>query len=614
MSGDELVAQRYRLERRVGTGGMGEVWLATDEDLGRKVALKRSHADDDGGQMRHEARIGAGLQHPNVISVYDTVLHHGTKWLVMEYLPARSLREIIRDDGPLPPKTVAVVGANISAALAAMHERRMIHRDVTPANVLVTDDGTAKLTDFGISHWAELTRTEGGQIVGTPAYMAPEVARGEQARSASDVFCLGATLFAAVEGRSPWGHPGPDPDGQLRRARAAELETAVQAGPLAPVLGALLALDPSARPSAPEAKRMLDAVSGVVVPFVSLSGSVPTTPAPTGTTVEDPAPTGPWRRKRGVLIGAAALVTVLAAAAVVHLNRDSNANAGTGQGAVLDARTADPCSLLDRSSLSKFGTGAVQFDSEYGSFNRCGLTVRLSQADSDIAYAGLLIERIPSYEAPSHPLGILGPIETPAERPDGSCHRPIPLPDGNRVRIEAYNQGARLVEPCEVAEAVAGPVLDKLRGGPIPRRAAKFADWSMANVDACATLGDADLGLVFGADVPKAEQELGNWMCSWDKGPLEVTVVFTREWRDDGDDGDQPVRIRSRTAAVHTTNNGCAIRIRGREYEKPTDITNEWVERADVELSSNDPTTTPQSLCDQAKVLAVAAETRLPEV
>jgi eukaryotic-like serine/threonine-protein kinase len=313
MSGERLIAQRYRLEQRIGTGGMGEVWLATDVELGRPVALKRSH-DDDAGQIRHEGRIAAGLQHPNVIAVFDSVLDDGTKWLVMEYLPARSLAEIIRSDGPLPPETAAVVGAQIAAALAAMHQCRMIHRDVTPANVLVTPDHVAKLTDFGISHWAELTQTGGGRVVGTPAYLAPEVANGKEARGPADVFSLGATLFAAVEGHSPWGPPGEGPNGHLRRAMAADQQTPAKAGVLAPVLAELLRPDPASRPSAVDAKRMLDTVGGVAVPVVPLP--------------EQARPqVAPRRRRLGVLVGAVVLVAAVGAGVAIHLERDSNAAA-----------------------------------------------------------------------------------------------------------------------------------------------------------------------------------------------------------------------------------------------------------------------------------------------
>lgn len=197
MRSGDVIAGRYRLEDTVGAGGMGVVWRATDLELRRVVALKRT---SDGEQLRREARIGAGLQHPNVISVFDVVVEAGERWLVMEYLPARSLADILRADGPLTPAGAAHVGAQIAAALSAMHARGMVHRDITPANILVAEDGSAKLADLGIAIWSEVTVTGSAQSPGTPGFLAPEVARGGAATPAADLYALGVTLSAAVEG------------------------------------------------------------------------------------------------------------------------------------------------------------------------------------------------------------------------------------------------------------------------------------------------------------------------------------------------------------------------------------------------------------------------------
>jgi hypothetical protein len=195
----DVIADRYRLEDTVGAGGMGEVWRATDLELRREVAVKRTRTGD-GEQLRREARIGAGLQHPNVIAVFDVVVEDDMRWLVMEYLPARSLADILRADGPLTPAGAAHVGAQIAAALAAMHKRGMVHRDITPANILVAEDGTAKLADLGIAIWSEVTMTGSAQSPGTPGFLAPEVARGGAATPAADLYALGVTLSGAVEG------------------------------------------------------------------------------------------------------------------------------------------------------------------------------------------------------------------------------------------------------------------------------------------------------------------------------------------------------------------------------------------------------------------------------
>ena len=145
------IAERYRLEEHLGAGGMGDVWRATDLELQETVAMKRPRE----GDARHEARIGAELSHPNVVTVHGTVVDGDEHWLVMEYLPSRSLAQIIEADGPIGPERAAKIGAQLASALSAMHAKGMVHRDVKPGNVLVADDDVAKLSDFGISRWAE---------------------------------------------------------------------------------------------------------------------------------------------------------------------------------------------------------------------------------------------------------------------------------------------------------------------------------------------------------------------------------------------------------------------------------------------------------------------------
>ena len=183
-----LIAGRYRLVERIAAGGMGWVWEAWDELLHRKVAVKQllrqpGLAAEDAELARRrlirEARITARLHHPHVVSLYDVVEHDGGPCLIMQYVPSRSLNALLQDRGVLREAAVLRIGAEVAAGLAAAHEVGIVHRDVKPANVLITEDGAAKLTDFGISHAvgdANLTAT--GMVTGTPAYLAPEVARG----------------------------------------------------------------------------------------------------------------------------------------------------------------------------------------------------------------------------------------------------------------------------------------------------------------------------------------------------------------------------------------------------------------------------------------------------
>jgi serine/threonine protein kinase len=229
---DDVIANRYRLEEAVGAGGMGEVWRATDLELRRVVALKQA-TTGNGEETRREARIGAGLHHPNVISVFDVVVEGNQRWLVMEYLPARSLAEICQADGPMAPSRVARIGAQVATALSAMHAKGMVHRDITPANILVTDDGTAKLADLGVAAWGQITETGTGRIAGTPGFVAPEVLAGHSATQAADLYSLGMALSATVEGHTR------------------------VSGRLAGVLSALTDSDPAHRPTADKAAQLL---------------------------------------------------------------------------------------------------------------------------------------------------------------------------------------------------------------------------------------------------------------------------------------------------------------------------------------------------------------------
>lgn len=167
---------------------MGAVWLAEDERLDRPVALKRAHPAADEGRLRQltrEARIAGGIDHPRVVALHDLVTDDGGTWLVMEYIPSRDLAEIIGSDGVLPPEDVARIGRQLAEALEAVHALGIVHGDVKPGNVLITERGDAKLTDFGVSRaiWGDETVSDSGLFRGTPAYVAPEVARGEKARS-----------------------------------------------------------------------------------------------------------------------------------------------------------------------------------------------------------------------------------------------------------------------------------------------------------------------------------------------------------------------------------------------------------------------------------------------
>ncbi|MCC8247747.1 serine/threonine-protein kinase [Saccharothrix luteola] len=277
---DRTIAGRYRLTERIGTGGMGVVWRAEDQRLRRIVAVKellsRTGFDQESiDRAIREGRIAARLSHPNVIALYDVVEYDGHPWLIMEYLPSRSLATVMTERGTLPPDEVARLGVQLADGLAAAHKAGVTHRDVKPGNVLVTEFGTVKVTDFGTSRATdEATVTASGMLVGTPAYLAPEVARGGKGEFPADVFALGATLYAALEGTPPFGVDG-NTIALLHRVADGRFPPPRNAGPLTPVLMRLLDTNPETRPSMAEAADMLR--------DVRFDGTTPPPPPPSPT-------------------------------------------------------------------------------------------------------------------------------------------------------------------------------------------------------------------------------------------------------------------------------------------------------------------------------------------
>src|ERR687889_1090170 len=263
-------ADRYRLVAPLGQGGMGRVWRATDVVLHRDVAIKElvpppGLTPDERQEMRErslrEARAIARLNNINVVRVFDVLRTDADPWIVMEYVPSRSLQDILAADGPVPAVRAAEIGIGVLNALRAAHRNGVVHRDVKPGNVLIGEDGRVVLTDFGLATVPgdpNVTRT--GLVLGSPAYIAPERARDGTAGPEGDLWSLGATLYAAVEGASPFARPS-------AIATLAALATenpppARNAGSLKPVLNGLLRKDPTHRINADEAERLLLRATG----------------------------------------------------------------------------------------------------------------------------------------------------------------------------------------------------------------------------------------------------------------------------------------------------------------------------------------------------------------
>ncbi|THA56647.1 serine/threonine-protein kinase [Streptomyces sp. A1136] len=266
--GGALIGDRYRLLELIGRGGMGRVWRGRDERLGRDVAVKEVVLPPGVGEEQRavlfhrvvrEARAAARLNHPGIITVHDVVEHEGAPIIVMEYVTGPSLASALAKAGRLPVTEVAQIGVKILKALSRAHASGIVHRDLKPDNVLLTDDRVV-ITDFGIAHMADatLTLTHTGTLIGTPAYMAPEQLEGEPPTPAGDLWALGATLYSALEGRPPFSA---DTYSALCVAIVTkEPPVPRRAGPLAPVLAALLTKDPGSRAGADEALAALEAV------------------------------------------------------------------------------------------------------------------------------------------------------------------------------------------------------------------------------------------------------------------------------------------------------------------------------------------------------------------
>ncbi len=200
-----IVDSRYKIVSRLGAGGMADVFLAEDEQLGRKVALKllyQRFAEDPGfvERFRREAQAAAGLQHPNVVSVYDRGSYDGTYYIAMEYLPGRSLKQLIRQEAPLDPVRAIDITIQILKAARFAHRRGVIHRDLKPHNVIVDDADNAKVTDFGIARAGASDMTETGSIMGTAQYLSPEQAQGHAVSAGSDLYSIAVVLYEMLTG------------------------------------------------------------------------------------------------------------------------------------------------------------------------------------------------------------------------------------------------------------------------------------------------------------------------------------------------------------------------------------------------------------------------------
>jgi serine/threonine protein kinase len=376
-----LLAGRYRLASVLGQGGMGTVWRAKDEMLGRDVAVKQLRLTGVDEDERHrliaraltEAKAIARIRHTAAVTVYDVVEEDDRPWIVMELVESRSLSEVIRADGVLTPRRAAEIGLDLLGVLAEAHRSGILHRDVKPSNVLIGHDGRVVLTDFGIARVeGDPSVTSTGMLVGAPSYISPERARGRIPGAPSDLWSLGATLYAMVEGRPPY-----DKGSALSTLTAVmteELTPPKGGGALVPVIEGLLRKDPDDRLNEAEARRMLQAVldapdEPVPVPVPEPSPTK-VQPVPPLRGAQQSVPYGPAtvstarrRRVRPLLVLLVLLVVAIGVVVAVAANQNGNRSArGTSTGGSTVASvsaTGSAAASSGKGSGTKTGTGSA---------------------------------------------------------------------------------------------------------------------------------------------------------------------------------------------------------------------------------------------------------------
>jgi serine/threonine protein kinase len=362
MADRPLIAGQYRLAEEIGRGGFGVVWHAHDERLHRDVAAKQlflpGYLTAEQRHERHarslrEARSAARLHHPNAVTVHDVVMHDDCPWIIMEYVPGRSLDSIVKKEGPLSPLRAAEVGLAVAQALRAAHAAGVIHRDVKPANVLIGEHRIV-LTDFGIAMIeGDDSLTQSGLVMGAPAYTSPERARGEPATTASDLWSLGATLYYAVEGRRPF--PGANANAVFHAVLTDEPMPVRRAGPLAPIIAGLLHKSPGERLTGAETTARLAKLLGLPPPSV-VSPTVdrdPTEPERGLGITRHAAESRYLRRRRTLLaIGAAAATLLLGAALSYRAAHDPPGRGGSHKmrAAVAGSHTPSSAPNLQRAA------------------------------------------------------------------------------------------------------------------------------------------------------------------------------------------------------------------------------------------------------------------------
>jgi tRNA A-37 threonylcarbamoyl transferase component Bud32 len=630
-----VVAGRYRLRELVGTGGMGAVWRARDELLGREVALKQVRLVNQPvaelalarERIMREARIAAALHHPHIVSIFDVVLEDGEPWLVLEFLPSRSLGSVLAERGALPPAEVAAIGADVADALAAAHAAGIVHRDVKPDNVLLSRPSAAgpvvKLTDFGIAHTAAspaITATH--VLTGTPAYFAPETARGEGTDARSDVYSLGATLYAAVEGRPPFDTDAGDVLALLARIGRGGVPRPRRAGPLTDLLGRLTADDPDARPTAAGAHAALREIADGARPPAGVGVDAPTRAAEH----QPEAPTVAWnaaaggRPRRGLRVAVAAAAVLAAVAGVIIAvvvarpgapDRGSvaapsvAATGAPGAVAIADPAAADPCSLIDVASLQTFGP--VTVDPDNSRFAGCRADIEQYTGGSIAFHVSFENETEAEQVGGGRPRDFGDYTVVSYEPADGFCEQRILLPDGHAIAISAESRDDSgypdLCPIVDVGRAGTLAVLDRKGIGERPR---PTSAGPLADTAACSLLEPADLSAAVRNPTPPRPWFAG-WGCDWasSTGDGRVELVYSLG-RVLGESDGTPTDFAGHPGAVLAQPGYCRAQFVQRAYVAGGSDRVETVQVIHHGSGSD------AALCQAATTLATAAARKLP--
>lgn len=618
----QLVGDRYRLEELIGDEGRGEVWFAADEQLGRPVVLKRGGAIGERPRLLGVARAQAKATHPHVVTLYGVeFIESGPDagcWLVMEHVTGGSLEKQPR----MAPEKAARTGAQIASALAALHANGVVHCDVKPANVVITDDGTPKLTDFDSAQ-----RTGSNETISpdrplsyTPDYAAPEVVNGSPVPR-SDVYSLAAMLYKAVTGVPHDEDDGDEDESTLREWKVSQgvLRRERDTGPLAGPLEAMLRRRADRRPDAAEARRLLEEAAGQrrwARRFGFLGA--------------------PRRHPRATAAAGTALVTAAAVAGAwfwwLTPDRDDEPGGTPGDekpraGSIIgDQRTMDPCALTDPGEFARFGT-YVERDRDYGNFDRCDVLVYPQVEEGEHIDVQVEFDSGPAPESPApvRTFGGIGIIEEPQEGDE--CARALVLPDeaDRDVSIWIYVDGGdardyggigTLCDMADIAARTASETLGKARAEKrtVPRRDPPAADVSLLWLDACRLLDARALEIVPGVDAGDPDVGFGNWDCDWysTTRDIEIQLRYDRDQPLSGEDG-RVTMLAGRDTVVSPAYDGedtCTVRVEYREY--PDENGQKAVELLYLTLDGDDES--PDELCAMATRLAETAAGELPKI